>query len=87
MTLGLFPTAWLLARFTVPLLSDWPTVAQLVTNAIGVVALTWLVMPLLNRVLAGWYASTDRRVDWLGAVGIVGVLGLLLLLFSAISAN
>lgn len=86
-TLGLFPTAWLLSRVTSPLLGDWPATAQLVTNALGVIALTWLVMPLLNRLLAGWYASTDRRVDWLGAIGIVGVLGLLLLAFSTTSAN
>ncbi len=85
-TLALFPTAWLLSRLVTPLLGEWPTLAQLVANAAGVVALTWLVMPLVNRVLDGWYSTTSRRLEWLGALAIISALVLMLVLFSGIPA-
>lgn len=75
--LALFPVAWAVGRLLAPWADDAPVLVQLVANALGVAALTWLVMPVVNRGLRWWLTSDDHRVDVAGALGIAGVLAAL----------
>lgn len=53
--LGVFPVAMILNLTLGPLIRAWPFVlASAVFNACVVVCLTWLVMPLVTRLLHAW---------------------------------
>ncbi|MEX1279633.1 MAG: antibiotic biosynthesis monooxygenase [Acidimicrobiia bacterium] len=79
--LALFPVAWAAGRLLAAWADRAPVLVQLAANAIGVAALTWLVMPAVNRMLGWWLGSTDRRVDVAGTFGIAGVLAAMAWLF------
>lgn len=52
---ALFPVSLVIGAVRAALLPDLPTVwAVLLGNALGVAALTWVVLPPLTRLLAGW---------------------------------
>lgn len=58
--LGVFPVATTLSLTLGPLLRGWPVlVAGAVFNACVVGLLTWLVMPLITRLLHGWLHATS----------------------------
>ena len=53
--LGVYPITSVLSVLTMPLLSSWhPLLSNVVFSGLVVVLLTWAVMPLLTRLLAGW---------------------------------
>ncbi|MDR3455468.1 MAG: antibiotic biosynthesis monooxygenase [Rhodoferax sp.] len=54
--LGIFPLVLLLSRTIGALLAPflWPALVVLVVTALVVTAMTWIVMPTLVRVFAGW---------------------------------
>jgi antibiotic biosynthesis monooxygenase (ABM) superfamily enzyme len=60
--LGVYPTSLLIALFVRPHLQHWPIGLQsIVYAACTVVALTWVIMPLLTRLLAWWlYPAVDE---------------------------
>lgn len=60
---GIFPLVWLSSHTVSPLLGPWlpPTLVVLVATALIVTAMTWLVMPTLVRLLAGWLYPADRH--------------------------
>lgn len=52
---GVFPASLFLAFVVAPLLTELPLIARLFVNAASMVALlTWLVMPVLTKVLKPW---------------------------------
>lgn len=72
---GLYPTVMLLAFLVGP-----PTkplglaFAMLVSNALSVPLLQWVVMPILNRLLGPWLGARpgiDRTLTLLGTAGLV----------------
>lgn len=53
--LGVFPTVMLLSLTLGPTIKSWPFIlGNAVFNACVVALLTWVVMPLVTRVLHGW---------------------------------
>jgi uncharacterized protein len=53
--LGAFPTITLLLWVLGPFTAQWPLVPRsFVLSGLMVFALSWLVLPLLTRALAGW---------------------------------
>jgi uncharacterized protein len=60
--LGVFPTAMILTLTLGPTIKSWPFLPRnAVFNACVVVLLTWVVMPLLTRLLRGWLHSQTRK--------------------------
>jgi antibiotic biosynthesis monooxygenase (ABM) superfamily enzyme len=62
MALLSWPGAWSLITLILwvlgPAIRTWPLPLQtLVVSALMVVGMTWLVMPYLTRIFAGWLAS------------------------------
>jgi hypothetical protein len=82
--LGLYPTVMILTLLVTEHLGlDLPT-GMLVGNALSVAALSWLTMPLVNRLLSFWMkpsATVSRASLWLGIGLIVLLLGASYLLF------
>ena len=57
MWLGAYPLITLILGALGPLMDGWPLVARtLVVSGLMVIGLTWVVLPALNRALAGWLA-------------------------------
>jgi uncharacterized protein len=53
--LGAFPTITLLLWVLGPFTAQWPLVLRsFVLSGLMVIALTWLVLPLLTHAFAGW---------------------------------
>jgi antibiotic biosynthesis monooxygenase (ABM) superfamily enzyme len=53
--LGVFPVAMILNLTLGPVIRSWPFVlSSAVFNACVVALLTWVVMPLVTRLLHGW---------------------------------
>ena len=53
--LGVFPVAMILNLTIGPVIREWPFVFRnAVFNACVVTLLTWVVMPLVSRMLHGW---------------------------------
>jgi antibiotic biosynthesis monooxygenase (ABM) superfamily enzyme len=60
--LGVYPTSLLLGTTIGPWTRDWhPLAGALVFAAAMVALLTWVVMPLLSRLLRGWLHPGERR--------------------------
>lgn len=59
---GIFPLVLLSSLTVTPLLGPWlaPTLVVLVATGLIVTAMTWLVMPTLARLLAGWLYPAER---------------------------
>jgi antibiotic biosynthesis monooxygenase (ABM) superfamily enzyme len=67
--IGVNATAFTLALTLTPLISDWPWAAGfLAFNTAMVAGLTWLVMPVLDRLARGWLDSPrgDTADDYRG---------------------
>jgi antibiotic biosynthesis monooxygenase (ABM) superfamily enzyme len=59
--LVLYPIVMILTWFLMPRLASYPlAVAMFIGNAISVALLTWLLMPLANRVFGFWLAPAGR---------------------------
>ena len=59
--LGQYPIVLLLSWLLSPQLSTWPlALRSLITSAITVLLLTWVVMPFLTRILGRWLAPGTR---------------------------
>jgi hypothetical protein len=68
MALLTWPGAWALITLILwalgPLTATWPLpLRTLVVSALMVVALTWLVIPSLTRIFAGWLAPTHPAAN------------------------
>ena len=64
--LAMYPTVMLLMIFVAPLLDSAPEPADVFVRALAnVVILTWLLMPVVNRLLRRWLyprSATDNAV-------------------------
>ncbi|MBL8823200.1 MAG: hypothetical protein JNJ77_11475 [Planctomycetia bacterium] len=59
-SLTVYIVSWLLS----PMTNHWPTLlAYMFANAVVVAGLTWIVMPLLNRVFRPWLLPAHRPVS------------------------
>ena len=62
--LGVFPLAMLLSLTLGPLIRGWHFVPRnAVFNAAVVVLLSWVVMPLITRLLRGWLQPTPSAKE------------------------
>jgi antibiotic biosynthesis monooxygenase (ABM) superfamily enzyme len=62
--LGVFPVAMVLNLTIGPVLRSWPFVAgNAVFNACVVALLTWVVMPLVTRILHPWLRATKGKLN------------------------
>jgi antibiotic biosynthesis monooxygenase (ABM) superfamily enzyme len=60
--LGVFPTVAILNLTLGPAIRGWPfVIGTAVFNACVVVLLTWVVMPLITRVLHDWLHAAERK--------------------------
>ena len=90
--LGLYPTVMLITLVIVPRLGVLPfSLTMLIGNVISVVALQWLLMPPLNRILDFWLKPAvliGGRGNLVGTLGVLGaILGLLALFLAAGSSR
>ena len=59
---GAWTTITLILWLLGPQMATWPLpLRTLVLSALMVVSLTWVVIPALTRLLAGWLTSAPRR--------------------------
>jgi antibiotic biosynthesis monooxygenase (ABM) superfamily enzyme len=59
---GVFPVAMLLNLTLGPIFGRWPFIPRnAVFNVCVVALLTWLVMPIITRILHGWLHSNERE--------------------------
>jgi antibiotic biosynthesis monooxygenase (ABM) superfamily enzyme len=73
--LVLYPMVMLLNRYLSPPLASLPlAVAIFLSNAAGVALLTWLLMPLVNRVFGFWLSPPPSRSGPAEALGIGAML-------------
>jgi hypothetical protein len=91
--LGLYPTLMIQSMIfsALGLMQTWPRPTSLViNNLITSSLLTWLVMPLVTRVLRFWlypaYRITSRRKDVIGATLVFSVLTFMVSIFSALQS-
>ena len=69
--LAMYPTVMLLMIFISPLLESAPEAADMFVRAfMNVVILTWLLMPLVNKVLKPWLYPRHRVATWAGTAGV-----------------
>ena len=60
--LGVFPVAMILNLTLGPIIRSWPfLLSGAVFNACVVALLTWVVMPLVTRILQNWLRSEERK--------------------------
>jgi antibiotic biosynthesis monooxygenase (ABM) superfamily enzyme len=60
--LGVFPTSLLLGETVGRWMVGWPLLLRsLVFASLMVALLTWVVMPLLTRILHNWFYPEDNR--------------------------
>jgi antibiotic biosynthesis monooxygenase (ABM) superfamily enzyme len=60
--LGVFPVAMVLSLTLGPLIRSWPfLISNAVFNACVVTLLTWVVMPLVTRILHRWLQPTEKK--------------------------
>jgi uncharacterized protein len=60
--LGVYPTAMFLSLTVGPVIRPWPMLlASAVFNAFVVACLTWLVMPVITRILHNWLHAEEKR--------------------------
>jgi antibiotic biosynthesis monooxygenase (ABM) superfamily enzyme len=60
--LGVYPVVMLLSKLLGPLIRDWPfLLGNAVFNACVVGLLTWIVMPLITKVLHGWLHAQGQE--------------------------
>jgi len=68
--LALYPTVMLLTLFLSPWLAGLPTAgAMLISNMVSVAILTWLLMPLVNRLFGFWLIPSPSRSGPVEALG------------------
>jgi hypothetical protein len=84
--LVLYPTVMLITLFLSPRLHLSIATGMFVGNVVSVAALTWLLMPLANRVLTRWLApNASARTSVLGAACVVLLYALTIALFAAMT--
>ena len=60
--LGVFPLAMVLNLTVGAAIKSWPFVLKnAVFNACVVISLTWVVMPVVTRLLRGWLHGEERK--------------------------
>lgn len=73
--LGLYPTSMLLGFFVFPRIPGWPDpLARLAGFALSIGTLTWVVMPVLTNLLAGWLDPAREETPLRIAGAVCGVL-------------
>jgi antibiotic biosynthesis monooxygenase (ABM) superfamily enzyme len=86
--LVLYPTVMLLTHFLSPSLASLPlALSMFIGNLVSVALLTWLLMPLANRVFGFWLNPTGRRgplVELRGITVIVAGYALAIAIFLAL---
>jgi antibiotic biosynthesis monooxygenase (ABM) superfamily enzyme len=81
--LMLYPTVMVISLFLSPRLRLSMPAGMFVGNVVSVAALTWLLMPLANRMLTRWLApDASARTTLLGTVSLLALYALMLLLFN-----
>jgi len=92
--LGLYPTLMIqgLIFSALGIMQSWPMpTALVVNNLITSSALTWLVMPLVARLLSFWlypaYRISSRRQDVMGAALVAVALGFMVSIFNVIQSQ
>jgi hypothetical protein len=62
--LGVYAITSILPVFTMPLLSSWNSLlSNLIFSGLVVILLTWVVMPFLTKIFAGWlFVDINRQV-------------------------
>ena len=69
--LAMYPTVMMLMIFISPLLESAPEAADMFVRAfMNVVILTWLLMPLVNKMLKPWLYPRHRVATWAGTCGV-----------------
>ena len=58
--LGVYPTLTVILALLGPAMETWPLpLRTLLVSVVMVVVLSWLILPLLTRVLQGWMSRSD----------------------------
>ena len=69
---ALYPTVMILWLTVTPFTQSWPQAVRiLVSNALGVALLTFLVMPLMTRLLAFWLRDNKANIHGTAAVLLI----------------
>jgi antibiotic biosynthesis monooxygenase (ABM) superfamily enzyme len=77
--LALFPVVMAEVRYLSPQLHDLnPALATFLGNAISIAILTWLIMPVLIRLMDWWLNPAPENARWAGPAGILLIVGLYL---------
>ena len=62
--LGVYPTSLFLSLTVGEIIHTWPLLAQSLIFAVGMVALlTWVVMPLITRLIHGWLNPPSKKKE------------------------
>ena len=73
--LALYPTVMLITYLLSPRLAGLPmALAIFVGNAVSIVALTWLLMPVVNRAFGFWLTPVPARRTRAEVLGVGAVL-------------
>jgi antibiotic biosynthesis monooxygenase (ABM) superfamily enzyme len=84
--LMLYPTVMVISLYLSPRLRLGMPMGIFVGNVVSVVALTWLLMPIANRLLTRWLApDASARTTAVGTVALVLLYGLTIALFAVMT--
>ena len=83
--LMLFPTVMLITLYLSPRIPLSLSPGMFVGNMVSVAALTWLLMPVANRLLGRWLdPDASTRTTLLGTLGLFAIYAVMVVLFARI---